>query len=307
LNPFETLASIRTSPKTIAKAKKLLQQLPTLAESFPQQWAYETSDAPLNAVACSRRAGKSRGAVRRHTRTLLTARPGSWTHAGSLIRRNARKHFWDPVKFELDRLGWKYHIPNNAEMILETERGTWFQAFGCDDEAGTKAVQGDGSVLFTIDECHLPHDNVLKLLVDVAEPMLTDSGGALDLLGLPPETDGFFQRALDGLDEEGQPIEGTGWRVFGWNMFAHDFPRSREAKLKDVIDRVRRRGLKLEYKVVAGDDGRPIITCEEGTSPLVAWQYFGLRVRDPEKRAYEFQRGLNEYDPRVTDLSWLTA
>lgn len=192
-------------------------------------------------------------------------------------------------------------------MILETERKTFFQAFGCDDERDTKAVQGDSSVLFTVDECHLPHDNVLRLLVDVATPMLTDTGGALDLLGLPPETDGFFQRALDGLDEEGQPLpNGKGWRVFGWNMFAHDFPRSREEKLADVIDRVQRRGLKLEYKVEAGPDDRPIITCTEGTSPLVAWQYFGLRVRDPEKRAYEFQRGYNEYDPRVTDMSWLT-
>lgn len=284
--------------------------LPTLAESFPQQWAYETSEAKFNAVACSRRAGKSYGAVRRHTRTLLTARPGSWCHAGSLIRRNARKHFWNPVKAQLDRLGVGYHA-DEREMILQTERGTWFQAFGCDDERDTKAVQGDGSVLFTIDECHLPNDDILKMLVDVATPMLTDTGGTLDLLGLPPQTDGFFRRSLDGVGEDGEPVpDGLRFRAFGWCMFDHDFPRKREDKLADVLERCAGRGLKIELVTTEGADGRPVITCGPATHPIAAWTYFGKRVVDPATLAYEFQRGRNEYDPDTVDFTkgdWRTG
>lgn len=276
------------------------KRLPTRAEAAcDQAWAYTTSDAPLNALYASRRAGKSYAAGDRHVLKLLTAPPGAWTHAGSLIRRNAKKHFWRPVMKRLDQLGWEYEA-NLADMILQTERDTWFQAFGCDDEAGTRAVQGDGSHLFTIDECHLPNDNVLQLLVDVATPMLTDTGGQLDLLGLPPQVPGLFQRALDGLDEDNEPLpDGIGWRTFTWTQFDHDFPRSREEKLADVVRRVRDRGLKIEVIETPGPDGRPVITCDpERTSILVQWQYFGLRAVDPTKLAYEFQRGRNEYNPR---------
>ena len=285
-------------------------QLPTLAESFPQQWAYETSDAQFNAVACSRRAGKSRGAVRRHTSMLMTIGKGEWTHAGSLIRRNARKHFWNPVKEHLAARGIGFKA-DEREMILQTELGTWFQAFGCDDERDTKAVQGDGSRLFTIDECHLPNDDILKLLVDVATPMLTDTGGMLDLLGLPPQTDGFFRRSLDGVGEDGEPVDpALRFKVFGWHMFDHDFPRSREEKLADVVRRAGARGLKIVVNQTTGADGRPVITMGEGTHPIAAWTYFGARVVDPSTLAYEFQRGRNEYDPATVDFSkgeWRTG
>lgn len=270
-------------------------RIPTLADSFPEQWDYVTSTELFNAVMCSRRAGKTTGAVERHARVLtspLTPR-GSWTHFGSLIRRNARKHFFDPIKRRLDELGWDYH-DNNTEMILRViETDNYCQAFGCDDMSGIKAPQGDGSILFTIDECHLPVENVTKALVDVATPMLTDNGGMLDLLGLPPEVEGgFFSQVLD---------EG-GFRVFGWTMFDHDFPRPREEKMADVVERCRRRGLKIEVIKTTGPDGRPRYTPGPGTHPLVLRQYFGRREQDPEKLAYEYCRGRNDYDPSTVDF-----
>jgi len=264
--------------------------VPTEAESFPEQWSYENSRALYNAVCCSRRAGKTTGAVRRHAALHAQLSPGSWTHFGSLIRRNARKHFWEPLKATFDRCGIAYE-PNNTEMILRTQFGTYCQAFGCDDEAGTKAVQGDGSMLFTIDECHLPNDDILRKLVDVATPMLTDNGGMLDLLGLPPEVEGgFFSEVLDG----------GGFAVFGWTMFDHDFPRPREEKLADVIERCRRRGLPVEVTVTQGPDGRPRVTMvADKTHPIVARQYFGKRVKDPSTVAYEYVSPRNDYDPRA--------
>lgn len=299
----------RRHPEAAARAQlpaelpSLSHLAPTRASSFPQQWEYETSEALYNAVMCSRRAGKTTGAWRRHARKLLRGQAGTWTHFGSLIRRNARKHFWNPLIAYFER----NHVPHKAwrdEMIIRVGNGNWCQAFGCDDEAGTKAVQGDYSDLFTIDECHLPNDNVLKLLVDVSEPMLTDRGGQLDLLGLPPEAEGgFFSRVLDGLGEDGQPVEaGQGFAVFNWTMFDHDFPRSREKKLEDVQERCRRRGLPIVVDLARAKGKRPVITMQEGTHPLVARQYFGKRVSDPDKRAYEYQKGRNDHDPKA--LVW---
>lgn len=244
--------------------------LPREADSFPQQWAYETSTGMLNTVCCSRRSGKTTGAVRRGTRVAALAQPGSWVHFGSLIRRNARKHFWRPFRALTDKLGWRYKAWEN-EMIAELPNGASVQAFGCDDSAGTKAVQGDGSVLFMVDECHLPNDDVLELLVDVATPMLTDRGGMLDLLGLPPEVEGgFFANALDS----------PGWRHFSWDMFCHDFPDPREVKRARVQEIIDRRGLTWDH-------------------PIIKRQYLGLREVDPSRMAYEYVKGRNDYDPKL--------
>jgi hypothetical protein len=297
------LDDLRPSEETEEpRAKYQRGSLLTIAESFPDQWNYVESTALLNAAYCARRSGKTVGAVLRHGHKLTTAPPGSWTHFGSLIRRNARKHFWGPLKKLLDRLGWEYKA-NEVDMILEVlATGTFCQAFGCDDEAGTKAVQGDSSVLFTIDECHLPNDNVLKLLVEVATPMLTDRGGMLDLIGLPPPVEeSYFAKAIDS----------GGYAVFNWNMFRHDFPRPREEKLATVVEICERNSYRLELVQKPGDDGRPDIDCDvRGTDPAIAWAYFGKRAKDPSLLAYDFKRGRNEYDPAQVDFTrgkWLTA
>lgn len=280
-------------------------RLPTLADSFLEQWGYITSTALFNAVCCSRRAGKTNGAIPRAI--LVLARPGTWVHYVNLIRRNARKQFWRPLLAYLKRLGWEegvHYQANETEMIISTAWGSFLQAMSCDSTAGTKAVQGDRSDLFIVDECHLPNDDVLQLLVDVATPMLTDTGGMLDLLGLPPEVEPcFFSRALDSLDEDGKPIEGEGFKVFSWDQFAHDFPRSRELKWQSVKAAVAKRGFKLEVTEATNDNGRLVLKVGPGTHPIVARQYFGLRVRDPSKVAYEYTPGFNDYDPATINLA----
>lgn len=293
---LSALGQLIARPEATAKGGRV----PTRADWFAEQTDYIESRALFNAVMCSRRSGKTYGAVERHVRVLTDPETprGSWTHFGSLIRRNARKHFFDPIQRRLDELGWAFDA-NGTDMILRLENGNVTQAFGCDDIAGIKAPQGDGSFLFTIDECHLPIEDVTQALVDVATPMLTDRGGMLDLLGLPPEVEGgFFSQVLDG----------GGFRVFGWTMFDHDFPRPREEKLADVVERCRQRGLAIEVITTMGADGRPRYSPGPGTHPLVLRQYFGRRVVDPEKVAYEFATGRNTYQAiDVSGSAWRFA
>lgn len=242
--------------------------------SCGRAWAYETSTASHNAVVCSRRAGKTVAGVRRAVRVLCT-QPGAWVHVVSLIRRNARKHFWRPICAALKDLGWTYLVkPNETDMTFQLSNGSWLQCLGVDDHAGTKAVQGDRSSLFIIDECHLPNDDVLTQLVTVAEPMLVDTGGMLDLLGLPPEVEPtFFSDALDSPE----------WAHHAWDIFAHDLPQSREVKRARVEEIIKSRGLSWEH-------------------PIIRRNFFGERVRDPATQAYEYQRGRNDYDPATVDF-----
>lgn len=291
-----------TVVEVVAAAVLLGLRIPTAAESFPEQWAYAISQALLNAVCCSRRAGKTNGAIARAI--LVLSRENTCVHYVNLIRRNARKQFWYPLLKYLRKLGWKQgrdFTADESEMIIRTRWGSFLQAMSCDSMAGTKAVQGDRSDLFMIDECHLPNDDVLQALVEVAEPMLTDTGGMLDLLGLPPEAEPcFFSEALDNPD----------WAHFHWTQFDHDFPRPREEKWAFVKERCRKRRLKIDVTEAVNDNGKLLLVLGPDTDPLVAKQYFGKRARDPSKFAYEYRRGLNDYDPRAVDFTkgkWRTG
>jgi hypothetical protein len=270
-------------------------RLPTALDSFAAQWSYVVSVALLNAICCSRRAGKTNAAIFRAI--LVVARPNTRVHYVNLVRRNARKQFWRPLLTQLRQLGWVAgldYIANENDMILTTRWGSTLQAMSCDSMAGTKAVQGDRSDLFMIDECHLPNDDVLEVLVEVAIPMLTDTGGQLDLLGLPPEAEPtYFSRALD------RP----GWAKFHWTQFDHDFPSTREVKWSRVKKACADRGLKVDVTEAHNDNGRLVLIVGPGTDPLVQRQYFGIRARDPSKFAYEYQPGRNDYDPTPVDLS----
>jgi hypothetical protein len=254
---------------------------PRETASCDEAWRYETSTATANAVWCSRRAGKTIAGGRRAVRVLLSE-PGAIVQICSLIRLNARKHFWRPICALLDKLGVEYEA-NETQMLLRIPaNGSQLQCYGVDDVGGTKAVQGDRSSLFIIDECHLPNDNVLNLLITIAEPMLIDTGGMLDLLGLPPDVEPCtFSYALDNPE----------WKTFHWDMFAHDLPDTRAKKRARVERIIKNKGLSWDH-------------------PIIRRQYLGERVRDPASQAYEYQAGRNDYAPRSVDFSrpgWLHA
>jgi hypothetical protein len=237
-----------------------------------EAWRYETSEAPRNAAHCSRRAGKTFTGRRR---AIRVAASGSkrWVHVVSLIRRNAKKHWWTGIKSTLHELGWRPRLWEQ-DMILQLENGSYIQALGIDDEADVKRLQGDYSNLIIGDEAHLPKDDVQKSFFAAAVPMLADYGGAFDWLGLPPEVEPTeFSQALDNPE----------WARFHWDMFSHDYPTPASEKLARVEQDLKARGMTWEH-------------------PEAQRTYKGKRVRDPSKTAYEYQRGRNDYDPRTVDF-----
>lgn len=243
-------------------------------------WAYETSVARRNAVCCSRRAGKTYAGRRRAIRVLCGG-PDRMVHCVSLIRRNARKHWWRPICKMLTELGWEYRA-NATDMILILSNGSTLQCLGVDDVADVARLQGDYSHLIIGDEAHLARDDVQKEFLAKAVPMLIDHGGQFDWLGLPPEVEPTeFSKALDNPE----------WGHFTWNLFDHDFPRPAAEKRAEVEHDLKSRGLTW-------------------ADPEPKRAYKGERVRDPSKIAYEYIRGRNDYDPRTVDFdrpSWSHA
>lgn len=291
---------VQRSEQTFKLPEGCREPLPS--DSFPKQWAYVTSTAKLNALCASRRAGKTEAEILRKSRLLC--RPGAIGHYVNLIRRNAKKQFWNKLVKYLARLGWvegQHFEANWSDMILTTDWGSWVQALSCHDVSGVKAVRGDRSDDFTVDECQEPNDDVITGLVEAAEPMLTDTDGCMNLDGTPPEAEPcFFSEALDS----------QGWAHFYWTQFDHDHPRSREEKWATVKERCRKRNLPVN--VIEGKDEQGRLTLELGTDeggrivgthPVVSREIFGRRVKDPTKLAYEYMAGRNDYDPATVDFT----
>jgi hypothetical protein len=243
-------------------------------------WQYETSTHPRNCGCCARRSGKTTTGRRKGARVACSG-PNRWVHLVSLIRRNAKKHWWTPLCALLHSLGWRPRVWE-GDMILRLENGSHIQCLGIDDIADVKKLQGDFSHLIIGDEAHLPHDNVQEEFYRAAAPMLDDYGGMFDWLGLPPGVEPcMMSKCMDNPD----------WKTFHWTSLDHDFPESREKKKARIEAEIKRRGLTWD-------------------SPEIQRVYLGRRVRDPSMSAYEYQAGRNDYAPRSVDFSrpgWLHA
>jgi len=277
-----------------------------------QQWAFVTSLARLIALLCSRRAGKTEAAIL--MAALVLSRPGTWVHYISLRRRNAKTQFFWKLLDYLERpasrkgLGWVRDVDfwvNEADMLITTAWGSNLKAASCPTMADVGAVKGDRTDLFIVDECQDPNDDVVTALIDTAAtPMTTDTGGAIVLMGTPPEVEPcFFSAALDS----------EGWERHSWTQFEHDLPRPREAKWETAKEGFRRRGMRFHVQEDTDADGKLVLTVDptpENTHPLVLREFFGLRARDPSKVAYEFDPARNTYDPAAVDFSqgrWQTV
>jgi hypothetical protein len=263
LDELQSLLSRRAAKKADAGGR-----IPLEGESFPQQWAYETSAARYNAVMCGRQSGKTSGA-RRRARRVLGIKPGSRVIYATLIRRNCRKLFWQPIKDELYAAGWTFKH-NDTEMVMSLPNGSWMQALSCSGLDDLKTIRGDQADLFILDECQEPNDDVIEALtLKIVPPMLMKRGGMLDLLGTVPEVEpNVFSKCLD------SPL----WRAFGWTPWDNPYVPNEE------IQR----------------------TCDEtGIGPghiVYEREIMGRRVKDPSKLAYEYVPATNDYKPGGVDF-----
>lgn len=259
------LARLVTAPAIETSAVRL----PSEAESFPQQWAYETSEAKFKLVMCGRRGGKTKSAVRRTVRRAYTI-PGHKTLYVTLIRRNCRKLFWRPLLAELDARGIKYDA-NEVDMICRLENGSVIEATGCDDIRAAGKIRGDFYDDVIVDEAQEPSDDILEPLVEeVLFPMLIDRGGQMSLQGTPPDTDvGYF---VDRLTD-------PRWTQFGWSMYDNRFiPRAQ------IDEMIAAKGLTPDH-------------------PVYLREILGKAVVNPDALAYEYKRVRNDYEPHTVDFA----
>jgi hypothetical protein len=233
----------------------------TEADSFARQWDYVAAKTRFNAVVCSRRGGKTEGAVRR-TALLITEKPGARVLYITLIRRNSRKLFFEPLRAYLQAKGVAFE-PNETDLTLKLANGSYVECSSCSDLDDVDKHRGDKWDLVLIDEAQSFRDEVMRMLVDEALlPSLGDRRGSLDLLGTPPPSGpvGYLYEVFS---------SGRFGR-FHWSLF--DNPHFPQDEIKTLCEA---RGLTPEH-------------------PIYKREFLGEFVVDLESLVYEYLVGRND-------------
>lgn len=237
--------------------------LVTLADSFAAQWPYISSTARFNAIVCSRRAGKSSAAVRRAA-AVLAARPGARVLYLTLVRRNARKYFWAPMRDYLRAHGCPHEANESGEKGLTiTALGGYMEAGSCDDASDIEKARGDQWDLVIIDEAQAFRDEVIRALIDEAIlPSLGDRRGSLDVLGTPPPA-GPIGYLYD-------VYTGGAFARHHWTLFENPhFP------VGEVEELCKARGLTPDHAIYKRE-------------------FLGEFIVDPDSLVYEYEAGRND-------------
>lgn len=249
---------------------------PLPGQPIKRQWEFICSNSKAIKLECSRRAGKTAGIVQRVCKQ-------SWENAGRRTLYihhtlgNAKRQFFDPPGAEsvngvlgtLDRHGIVY-TPNNTEVFVELENGSFIQAVGCDNMAQVRKKLGFFWDEIIIDECQEFADELLRFLVEtVLSPTLIDTHGSLIFSGTPPKVlAGFWWEVIN------NPV----YELFAWTMLDNPLI-SREA----IVDEMAKAGHTIDFD-------NP-----ENNHPIVQREIFGRNVVDTTAMLYEYVGGRNDW------------
>lgn len=213
---------VRRAFVELAKRRGTPEYLPAIAtairsELFPRQLA--VLDDPRRRIAwcCSRRAGKTEGAVRMLALSILESGEEEFTVFGARTLGIARDLVWRRLVRLNDRycLGWKVHESRNE---ISTGDGAEFRLFGVDDEASLEKVRGKKYRLVFCDESSTYEGNLKKLIQECFSPGTMDfrPRGRIVVAGTPGYVcEGFW------FDIAARPIEEGGIDTYarhGWTL-----------------------------------------------------------------------------------------
>jgi hypothetical protein len=179
-----------------------------------EQTRWAASTKRWNVVVCSRRAGKTAGAVRRALAMLLR-KPGARVLYIHVRLKHAREQFWHPF-LEYARSRGVVGRERHDVMQFRMRDGGFLRADACQDVGDLSKFRGDQWDLVILDEAQEHEDSVVASLVDQCLiPSLGDRHGGLDICGTPPP-EGPVGYLWDRFDESGR--EDSEWTRWHWTL-----------------------------------------------------------------------------------------
>jgi len=196
--------------------------------SFPKQSAFIKDDNTLQAVQCSRRAGKSFGIAKKQLKECLRF-PGSAQLYIGLTLGTARNIMWNPIlkKINADlNLGARF---NEARLEVLFPNGSEVKLGGADaDAAQMEKFLGGSYRSCVIDEAGSFRQDLTQMVYEMLLPAVADWDGWIALTGTPTEiTRGLFY------DVSNNPPDG--WTLHKWNTYENPYMKDKWAKQVEML------------------------------------------------------------------------
>jgi hypothetical protein len=241
-------------------------RLPEASDSFPEQWAWVTTEERENLVMVARQSGKSTGASLRGVACSL-ARSDRRVLYTTLTLDNCEQLFVDPCRDLLERLKQPHKVKG---LRLSFPNGSRIYCKSVDSLSATRKARGPNWDDVLIDEIQDLEDRAAQVLVeDVLGPTLFRRQGSISCLFTPPrQQKGWLWKEF---------TSGR-WKLWNWAQSANPFlpPGEQERWLQA-------HGLTWE-------------------SPIARRELLGLWEPDVSNQVFDLDPIRNGYDALPTDL-----
>jgi hypothetical protein len=284
VNPTKDAAKAILAERRASDPRKAAQRLRDW--TFAKQRAFIESKKKFVAACCSRRAGKTYGAMALLLATALET-PNCLCLYITLSRAAAKENVWDDADSGLLALNERFDlggVVNNVELTIRFPNGSRIMLKGVDDEAQADKLRGKKYKLVVIDEAQSFPERVLKALTQRILPMaLTDQQGRLVLIGTPgPLLKGRFFEITN-------TSKGTGWDVHKWTIFDNE-------KHEDIVRRIASgEASSVEEAAKQILDEQRAIDGQAEDDPTYQREGLGRWVTDENALLYRFEPKRNTY------------
>jgi hypothetical protein len=201
---------------------------------FPEQLALYTDSAQFKACHSGRRAGKSDGIPKGSVMDALGAGPNEVVILGSETLKKAKALHWQNVHSLVVRFQLPLR-PNAQDAFWELPNGARLQFWGVADAGAVELLRGFKMRAAAFDEVRTYGSLLGRMVTDVIEPALGDTGGSLTLNGTPSHTraGGWYDICAG--------AESHKWSVHHWDARQNPFFRAgkggAEAWFQDILAR----------------------------------------------------------------------
>lgn len=262
--------------------------------SHPRQAAFVEDQSRFICVMCTRRAGKSTGAV---MRVLYDAyqHPGANYLFAGLTLESAKKAIWKDGFKDIDsRLNLRLKF-NEVASTITLPNGSVVYIIGMDSSEQQKRKARGGKYRgVVIDEAQDFASDLDDLIVSVMKPAVSDNQGWIVLAGTPGQVPmGVFYRisARQTAERPGTWLfkdvaTASEWRGHTWSAF--DNPGMAAQTQADIEEQVR-----IDANVM--------------NTPRFMREWRGMWVTDDDRRVYRYSPGRNDYDgtlPKYSEGEW---
>jgi hypothetical protein len=237
------------------------------AELFDRQIKLHDDPSQFRANHSGRRAGKSEGMPRSACLYALDSGFNEAVIIGAETQKKAKALHWANIHAIVVKHGLPF-TPNGQEGCFFTPWGSRIQFWGMNDQGSVELLRGFKMRAAMFDEVATYQRMLPRLVDEVLEPALGDTGGPLTLYGTPSVTSKGPWADIC-LGRKG------GWSAHRWCVLDNPkFPRNARAWLDSVLAR------------------------NKWTEDNATFQreYLGLFVNDISGRVYEYQSPFNDVD-----------